>query len=127
MSVEILINATPRETRVAMTDQGLLQEIYIERNNKRGPVGNIYLGKVVRVMPGMQAAFVDIGLEKAGFIHAADVMQRDADGFEQSQAQPLGVTELLREGQMLVVQVAKEPIASKGARLTTHLSIASRH
>lgn len=127
MSVEILINATPRETRVALTEQGLLQEIYIERNNKRGPVGNIYLGKVVRVMPGMQAAFVDIGLEKAGFIHAADVMQRDADGFEQSQAQPLGINELLREGQMLVVQVAKEPIASKGARLTTHLSIASRH
>ena len=127
MSVEILINATPRETRVALTEQGLLQEIYIERNNKRGPVGNIYMGKVVRVMPGMQAAFVDIGLEKAGFIHAADVMQKDTEGFELNPPQPLGITELLREGQMLVVQVAKEPIASKGARLTTHLSIASRH
>ena len=113
MSVEILINATPRETRVALTEQGLLQEIYIERNNKRGPVGNIYMGKVVRVMPGMQAAFVDIGLEKAGFIHAADVMQKDSDGFELNPPMPLGITELLREGQMLVVQVAKEPIASK--------------
>ncbi|MES2605544.1 MAG: Rne/Rng family ribonuclease, partial [Pseudomonadota bacterium] len=67
MSVEILINASPSETRVALIEQGLLQQIYIERNNRRGPVGNIYLGKVVRVMPGMQAAFVDIGLEKAGF------------------------------------------------------------
>lgn len=127
MSVEILINATPRETRVALTDQGLLQEIYIERNNKRGPVGNIYRGKVVRVMPGMQAAFVDIGLEKAGFIHAADIMQCGADGYEVASPQPLSITELLREGQSLVVQVAKEPISSKGARLTTHLSIASRY
>src|SRR5690606_16774277 len=126
MSVEILINATPRETRVAMTEQGLLQEIYIERNNKRGPVGNIYRGKVVRVMPGMQAAFVDIGLEKAGFIHAADILQAGPDGFEIPNAPALPITELLREGQSLVVQVAKEPISSKGARLTTHLSIASR-
>jgi len=127
MSVEILINATPRETRVALTEQGLLQEIYIERNNKRGPVGNIYRGKVVRVMPGMQAAFVDIGLEKAGFIHAADIMQTGEDGYETNFPQPLGITELLREGQTLVVQVAKEPMSSKGARLTTHLSIASRY
>lgn len=127
MSVEILINATPRETRVALTEQGLLQEIYIERNNKRGPVGNIYRGKVVRVMPGMQAAFVDIGLEKAGFIHAADIMQTGSDGYELNPAPELSINELVREGQMLVVQVAKEPIASKGARLTTHLSIASRY
>jgi ribonuclease G len=127
MSVEILINATPRETRVALTEQGLLQEIYIERNNKRGPVGNIYCGKVVRVMPGMQAAFVEIGLEKAGFIHAADIIQVAPDGYELNPPQPLGITELVREGQMLVVQVAKEPISSKGARLTTHLSIASRY
>jgi len=126
MSVEILINASPSETRVALTEQGLLQEIYIERNNKRGPVGNIYRGKVVRVMPGMQAAFVDIGLEKAGFIHAADIAQLDAYGIEIVSAQPLSISQLLQEGQYVVVQVAKEPIASKGARLTTHLSIASR-
>ena len=127
MSVEILINTSPSETRVALIEQGLLQQIYIERNNRRGPVGNIYLGKVVRVMPGMQAAFVDIGLEKAGFVHAADIMVRGPDGFELV-PQPGGTIEsLLREGQMLVVQVAKEPIASKGARLTTFLSVASRY
>jgi len=127
MSVEILINVSPSETRVALTEQGLLQEIYIERNNKRGPVGNIYMGKVVRVMPGMQAAFVDIGLEKAGFIHAADIAQLDEEGFELPLAQALPIGQLLHEGQYLAVQVAKEPISSKGARLTTHLSIASRY
>ena len=126
MSVEILINASPSETRVALTEQGLLQEIYIERNNKRGPVGNIYTGKVVRVMPGMQAAFVDIGLEKAGFIHAADISQIDSEGYEVVPLQPLTISQLLHEGQYVVVQVAKEPISTKGARLTTHLSIASR-
>ncbi|MDR2212367.1 MAG: ribonuclease G, partial [Pseudomonadales bacterium] len=108
--------------------QGLLQEIYIERNNKRGPAGNIYLGKVLRVMPGMQAAFVDIGLDKAGFIHAADIAQLDEEGFElPPAAQTPLITQLLYEGQYLVVQVAKEPMSSKGARLTTHLSIASRY
>jgi ribonuclease G len=127
MSVEILINHSPSETRVALTEQGLLQEIYIERNNKRGPVGNIYMGKVVRVMPGMQAAFVDIGLDKAGFIHAADIAQLDEEGFELPVGQTLPISQLLHEGQFLVVQVAKEPISSKGARLTTHLSIASRY
>jgi ribonuclease G len=127
VSVEILINSTPRETRVALTEHGLLQEIYIERNNRLGPVGNIYVGKVVRVMPGMQAAFVDIGLEKAGFIHAADICQLDAEGFENTQPHSQGITQLLVEGQYIVVQVVKEPIATKGARLTTHLSIASRY
>jgi ribonuclease G len=127
VSVEILINASPSETRVALTDLGLLQEIYIERNNKRGPVGNIYFGKVVRVMPGMQAAFVDIGLDKAGFIHAADIAVPGPDDFEAAQPQEASISQLLHEGQYLVVQVAKEPIATKGARLTTHLSIAARY
>ncbi|MEY4642206.1 MAG: hypothetical protein RLZZ227_2200 [Pseudomonadota bacterium] len=127
MSVEILINSSPSETRVALTEQGLLQEIYIERNNKRGPVGNIYHGKVVRVMPGMQAAFVEIGLERAGFIHAADIALLGPDGFEVPQEQERSIAELLHEGQHLVVQVVKEPIATKGARLTTHLSIAARY
>jgi len=126
VSIEILMNASPSETRVALIEQGLLQEIYIERNNKRGPVGNIYLGKVVRVMPGMQAAFVDIGLAKAGFIHAADVVILGLDGYELEQEGAPNISMLLREGQQLVVQVVKEPIASKGARLTTQLSIASR-
>jgi ribonuclease G len=127
MSVEILINASLSETRVALIEQGLLQQIYIERNNRLGPVGNIYIGKVVRVMPGMQAAFVDIGLEKAGFIHAADIMVRGSDGYEVVPQPTMAIDALVREGQMIVVQVAKEPIASKGARLTTFLSIASRY
>ncbi len=127
MTAEILINSTPMETRVALLEQGLLQEIYIERNNHKGPVGNIYMGKVVRVMPGMQAAFVDIGLERAGFIHAQDIARLDQDGFESLDNQEVQIAQLLREGQMLVVQVVKEPISSKGARLTTHLSIASRY
>ena len=124
MSAEILINAGPLETRVALIDQGLLQEIYIERRRKQGPVGNIYRGKVVRVMPGMQAAFVDLGLERAGFIVAADIKVPEhlaAEGLD------IPITRLLREGQMLVVQVVKDSIANKGARLTTHLSLASRH
>ncbi len=120
------MNASPSETRVALIELGLLQEIYIERNNKRGPVGNIYLGKVVRVMPGMQAAFVDIGLDKAGFIHAADIAVLGPDGYEIEQKITPTISELLHEGQHLVVQVVKEPIATKGARLTTQLSIASR-
>jgi ribonuclease G len=127
MTAEILINSTPMETRVALLEQGLLQEIYIERNNHKGPVGNIYMGKVVRVMPGMQAAFVEIGLERAGFIHAQDIARLDHDGFESLDNQEVHIGQLLREGQMLVVQVVKEPISSKGARLTTHLSIASRY
>ncbi|HTR00862.1 MAG TPA: Rne/Rng family ribonuclease, partial [Candidatus Acidoferrum sp.] len=127
MSVEILINTSPSETRVALIEQGLLQQIYIERNNRLGPVGNIYLGRVVRVMPGMQAAFVDIGLDKAGFIHAADIMVPGPDGYELVPQPVQTIDSLVREGQMLVVQVQKEPIASKGARLTTFLSIASRY
>lgn len=127
MTSEILINATPMETRVALIEQGLLQEIYIERRNRKGPVGNIYMGKVVRVMPGMQAAFVEIGLERAAFIHAQDITPLDESDFEVQDSQEIQIEQLLREGQMLVVQVVKEPIASKGARLTTHLSIASRY
>jgi ribonuclease G len=123
MSFEILISATPRETRVALTEQGLLQEIYIERKNKVGPVGNIYYGKVMRVMPGMQAAFVDIGLDKAGFIHAADAMPVN---IEPNTPIP-DIVNLLRDGQLVVVQVVKEPIGSKGARLTMQLSIAGRY
>jgi ribonuclease G len=127
MSTEILINVSPMETRVVLIEQGLLQEVYIERNSRLGPVGNIYLGKVVRVMPGMQAAFVDIGLERAGFIHASDIVRVDSEGYELEEAQDFEIASLVHEGQMLVVQVVKEPIASKGARLTTRLSLPSRN
>ncbi|HYQ72099.1 MAG TPA: Rne/Rng family ribonuclease, partial [Gammaproteobacteria bacterium] len=79
MSEEILINVTPRETRVALVENGVLQEVFIERAAKRGLVGNIYRGKVCRVLPGMQAAFVDVGLERAAFLHASDVVPRGVD------------------------------------------------
>ncbi len=128
MSEEILINATPMEVRLALIENGLLQELYVERSNKKGHVGDIYLGKVIRVMPGMEAAFVDIGLERAAFIHSSAIAAIAADGFEvREEGVPAPVQSLLREGQMLVVQVAKDPIGSKGARLTTQLTLPSRN
>lgn len=127
MSEEILINVTAMETRVALIENGLLQEIFIERHNHRGHVGDIFYGKVARVMPGMEAAFVDIGLERAAFIHASDISPIDADGFEVSDEQPKTIQQLLREGQHIIVQVAKDAISTKGARLTTHLTLPSRH
>ena len=131
MSEEILINVTPVETRVALVENGMLQEAYVERASRKGIVGNIFKGKVVRVLPGMEAAFVDIGLERAAFIHASDVMPQDGesrnnDGNEGGRSVP-DIRTLLREGQSLVVQVTKDPIGTKGARLTTQLSIPSRY
>ena len=132
MSEEILVNVTPRETRVAVVENGMLQELHIERGWRRGVVGNIYKGKVQRVMPGMQAAFVDIGLERTAFLHANDVV-RPAQPEAIDEAMPAApqpvrpVTELLRDGQEVIVQVVKDPIGSKGARLTTQLSIPSRY
>lgn len=127
MSEEILINVTPRETRVALIENGLLQEIFIERRSRSGHVGDIYLGKVVRVMPGMEAAFVDIGLERAAFLHSGDISPIGADGLEVRADESPGIQAQVHEGQMIVVQVAKDPIGSKGARLTTHLTLPSRH
>lgn len=126
MSEEILINVAPMETRVAVIDNGVLQEVYIERAEKRGLVGNIYKGKVARVMPGMQAAFVDIGLERAAFIHAADIVTLDENGMEHRKLTVPDIRTLVHEGKNLIVQVIKEPIGTKGARLTTHLSVSSR-
>ena len=125
MNEEILINVTPMETRVALVENGVLQEIYIERSRAKGIVGNIYKGKVVRVLPGMQAAFVDIGLERASFLHASDIAALGADGMER-RGEVSDIRDILREGQALVVQVNKDPLGSKGARLTTHLSVSSR-
>jgi len=127
MKAEILVNITPSETRVARLEDGILVDIAIERVGNRSLVGNIYNGKVVRVMPGMQAAFVEIGLEKAGFIHANDIMQSAAPGGDPSSTATPDIRQLLREGQVLPVQVIKEPISSKGARLSTHLSVSSRY
>ncbi len=121
MSEEILINVTPPETRVAVVDNGVLQELIIEREQQKGLVGNIYKGSVCRVLPGMQAAFVDIGLERAAFLHLSDFSNKELEkkGSEQ-------IEHYLREGQSLVVQVTKDPLGTKGARLTTEISIPSR-
>ncbi|OZY83822.1 ribonuclease E/G, partial [Cellvibrio mixtus] len=126
MSEEILINVSPVETRVALVENGVVQEFYIERSHGESYVGNIYKGKVVRVLPGMQAAFVDIGLERTGFIHAADMMPEPPEG-EVRRGEVPDIRTLVREGQTLLVQVAKDPISTKGARLTTHLTLSSRY
>jgi len=127
MSEEILINVTNVETRVALIENGLLQEIYIERHNNRGHVGDVFRGKVVRVMPGMDAAFIDIGLEKAAFIHASDICVIDHEGYEVRLESHKALHELVREGQYIIVQVVKDAISTKGARLTTHLTLPSRN
>jgi ribonuclease G len=126
MSGEILINITPSETRVARVDNGVLQEISIERAQKSGLVGNIYKGKVVRVMPGMQAAFIDIGRDKAGFIHINDLRPRAGETVDRWASGERDIRDLLREGDVLAVQALKDPIGTKGPRLTTFLSVSSR-
>ncbi|OTG85867.1 ribonuclease E/G [Acinetobacter sp. ANC 4558] len=120
MSDELLINVTPMECRVALIQNGTVNELFIERTAKRGLVGNIYKGKVVRVLPGMQAAFVDIGLSRTAFLHINDMV------WPRNQAIP-NVFELLQPGQILVVQVMKDMLGTKGARLSTDLSIPSRY
>ena len=146
MSAELLINVTPRETRVALIENGILHEVFIERANRRGLVGNIYKGSVCRVLPGMQAVFVDIGLDRAAFLHASDIATNGsknslpprvldsslqgksmtatdrADGPEHTVP---NITELLRVDQEILVQVIKDPIGTKGARLTTFVSVPS--
>jgi ribonuclease G len=127
MSEEILLNVTPQETRVAIVENGALQEVCIERERSRGIVGNIYKGKVNRVLPGMEAAFVDIGLEKAGFLHVSDIEAAADPDQEAENTQRPAIGELLREGQTLLVQVVKDPMGTKGARLTTGISVPSRY
>ena len=122
MSEEILINVTPQETRVAIAGSGVVQELLVERAASRGLVGNIYMGKVARVLPGMQSAFVEIGLPRAAFLHVADIW--DNRGEQGSFTKP--IEKVLAEGQPLLVQVLKDPIGTKGARLSTQISIAGR-
>ncbi len=118
---QILINVTPQETRVAIVEQGVVQELHVERASARGLVGNIYLGSVARVLPGMQSAFIDIGLERAAFLHVADIWtRRDAPESDRP------IERILSEGQTVLVQVIKDPIGTKGARLSTQVSIAGR-
>jgi ribonuclease G len=127
MTDEILINATPVQTRVALVESGVLQEVWVERRSHKGLVGNIYRGKIMRVLPGMQAAFVDIGLERASFLHASDLVTLDANGIEQRTETEREIRTMATEGQSVVVQVVKDPLGSKGARLSTHLSLSSRY
>lgn len=120
MNEEILVNVTPMEARVAVVENGAAQDIHIERQASRGIVSNIYTGRVARVMPGMQAAFVDMGLDRSGFIHLSDVLGNGAAATER-------IADHLREGQLITVQVVKDPLGKKGARLTTQLSVSTRY
>jgi len=130
MQQDILINWSPQETRVAIIEHGAVQELHVERTLERGLVGNVYLGKVSRVLPGMQSAFIDIGLERAAFLHVADVWNPPAEGETISAARATQsqtpIERQVFEGQSLMVQVIKDPISSKGARLSTQISIAGR-
>ena len=130
MQQDILINWSPQETRVAVVEHGAVQELHVERTLERGLVGNIYLGKVARVLPGMQSAFIDIGLERAAFLHVADVWQRQPDGeppaIARSSQPQVPIEKQVFEGQALMVQVIKDPIGTKGARLSTQISLAGR-
>src|SRR6202000_1648148 len=125
MNKEILSNVTPQETRVGLVQQGAVQELHVERTLSRGRVGNVYLGKVVRVLPGMQSAFIDIGLERAAFLHVADIWHPRVPG-ESHNANLQPIEKTVFDGQTLMVQVIKDPIGTKGARLSTQISIAGR-
>lgn len=133
---ELIINVTPYETRVALLEDRLLTELYIERTKDRGIIGNIYKGKVIKVLPGMQAAFVDIGLEKAAFLYISDVYGGVED-FEEMDIQGEDIAsyntyssqieDLLFEGQEILVQVSKEPLGTKGTRITSHITLPGRY
>jgi len=151
MSVEIIVNATHEETRVALLENKLVTELYIERAKDRGNTGNVYKGRVVKVLPGMQAAFVDIGLEKSAFLYVADVYNNvneyaemmtdepvddhiELEDEEEEEGRPrrrrtssMAIEEMLQEGQEIIVQVAKEPIGTKGARVTTYITLPGRY
>lgn len=124
MSDELLINVTPQETRVAKVENGMLQEVVIERASRKGLVGNIYKGKVCRVLPGMQAAFLEIGLQRTAFLHLSDIVTSDE---KKNSDQESTINDLLRDGQEILVQVVKDPMGTKGARLTTHITIPARY
>ncbi len=138
MSIELLVNTTPRETRVALLEGGVLQEIFIERASRRGLVGNLYKGRITRVLPGMQAAFVEVGLARTAFLHADDIVlvdaRRDAlgiasgDGSDGPAGRPeIDIRRLVDPGDDLLVQVVKDPLGTKGARLTTFVTLPSRY
>jgi ribonuclease G len=127
MSIEIFINVAPRETRAALLENGALQEIYLERASRRGLVGNVYKGRVSRVLPGMQAAFVEIGLERTAFLHAADIALEHPEETVVNLPRIDDIRRLVTEGDDILVQVIKDPMGTKGARLTTFVSFPSRY
>jgi ribonuclease G len=127
MSTEMVVNVSPRETRAALLENGVLQELFVERASKRGLTGNLYQGRVSRVLPGMQAAFIDIGLERTAFLHVSDIVQpADAEGSSDAPRTD-SIRELVGEGSDILVQVLKDPLGTKGARLTTFVTIPSRY
>ena len=132
MSIEILVNVAPRETRAAILESGVVQELQIERTSRRGLVSNLYKGRVSRVLPGMQAAFVEIGLERTAFLHAADIAQSASTdtlvNCAPAQLPPVeDIRRLVSCGDDILVQVIKDPIGTKGARLTTFIALPSRY
>ncbi len=126
MSQEILVNVTPREVRVALLENGVLLEVYVERSIQQGLQGNIYKGRVSRLLPGIQAAFVDIGLERAAFLHVSDLRAYE-NYISRAGHAHVDIRELLHPGEEILVQVYKEPLGSKGARITTLYTIPSRY
>jgi ribonuclease G len=131
MTRDLIVSSTPQETKVALLEDGVVCEIFIEREAHRGSVGSIYKGRVTRVLPGMQSAFVDIGQERAAFLHVADVFEELPENLlspeEQEAARRAPIEERLHEGEELVVQVLKEPLGQKGARITSHISLPGRY
>jgi ribonuclease G len=122
---EILINVTPSEVRAALLENGILQEVHVERAALRGVISNIYKGRISRVLPGMQAAFIDIGLQRTAFLHVSDIV-RSPDGDDDNGELP-NIRDLVKEGEEILVQVVKEPLGNKGARLSTFITLPSRH
>jgi ribonuclease G len=130
MTKELIVSTTPQETRVALLEEGAVSELFLEREAHRGIVGNVYKGRVSRVLPGMQSAFVDLGTGRDAFLHAADVFEDLPENLLTPEELGRGappIEQLLREGQDLIVQVLKEPLGSKGARITTHVSLPGRY
>jgi ribonuclease G len=125
MKEEMLINVTPREVRAALVENGVLHELLIERASRRGLISNIYKGRVSRVLPGMQAAFIDVGLERTAFLHASDIARNPHEEAPDRDTEP-NIRDCVQEGGQLLVQVLKDPLGTKGARLTTYVTIPSR-
>ncbi|PYQ23780.1 MAG: Rne/Rng family ribonuclease, partial [Acidobacteria bacterium] len=129
MTKDLIVSSTPQETKVALLEDGAVAEFFIEREAHRGVVGNIYKGRVTRVLPGMQSAFVDLGLERDAFLYVADVFEELDENLlsPEEQARDAPIEERLQEGQEVLVQVVKEPLGTKGARITSHVSLPGRY